>query len=125
MKLLIGILLSGCLLSGAEIKPHTRWRTVLYRSSIIALAAANAIDIQSSWGGRELTPMLRSGDGRFGARGAGIKLGMLAGMVSTEYFLVRKHPEAELPFSAANLAMTAVMSRIAANNYAVRAGKSH
>jgi hypothetical protein len=113
MKLLIAILLSGCLLSGAEVKPCTRWRTVLYRSSIIALAAANAIDIQSSWGGRELTPMLRSGDGRFGARGAGIKLGMLAGMVSTEYLLVRKRPKAELPFSAANLAMAAVMSRIA------------
>jgi hypothetical protein len=124
MKLLIGILLSGCLLSGSEIKSQSRWRKVLYRSSVIALTTANAIDIQSSWGGRELTPMLRSSDGRFGARGAGIKLGMLAGMLTTEYFVVRKHPKAELPFSSVNLAMAAMMSRIAANNYAIKAGKS-
>jgi hypothetical protein len=125
MKLLIGILLSGCLLSGAEIKPHTKWRTVLYRSSIVALTVANAVDIQSSWGGRELNPMLRSADGRFGARGAGIKVGMLAGMVTTEYFLVRKHPQAELAAGTVNLAMAAMMSRIAANNYAIRSGKQH
>jgi hypothetical protein len=87
---------------------------------MVALTAANAIDIGSSWGGREQTPFLRSSDGRFGARGTGIKLGMLAGMISTEVWLVRKNPNADIAASSVNLAMAAIMSRIAANNIRIK-----
>src|SRR3954453_2390629 len=116
MKLLIGVLMTACLLTAGEANTRPKWRTVLYRSSIIALAAANAIDIGSSWGGREMTPMLRSADGTFGARGTGIKLGVLAGMISTEMWLIRKYPNSDMVSTPLNLAIAASMSRIAVNN---------
>ena len=47
-----------------EGRPRPRWRTVLYRASVAALTAATAADVGSSMGGREMTPFLRSGDGR-------------------------------------------------------------
>ncbi|HUS06988.1 MAG TPA: hypothetical protein VMZ52_11850 [Bryobacteraceae bacterium] len=119
MKIFLGVLLTVGLMSGAERNSRPRWRTILYRSSIVAVTAANAFDIGSSWGGRELTPMLRSRDGRFGARGTGIKLGMLAGILTTEHYFVRKHPESDLAASTVNLAMAAMMSRIAARNVTV------
>jgi hypothetical protein len=118
--MIIGLLISGFVLSGAELKPRARWRTILYRSSIVALGAANAIDIGSSWGGRELTPFLRSPDGRFGARGTGIKLGMLAGIISTEVWLVRKYPNADVAATSANFAMSAMMGRVAAHNIRIK-----
>ena len=92
----------------------------MYRSSIIALSAANLIDIGSSWGGRESTPFLRSPDGTFGSRGTVIKLGMLSGIISTEVWLVRSHPTSDLGASAANFGMAAIMSKIAANNIGIK-----
>ncbi len=124
MKMVTGLLICTCLVSGEELNRPAKWRKVLYRSSIVALSAANLIDIGSSWGGREMTPFLRSSDGRFGTRGASVKLGMLAGLVTTELWLVRKHPNAEIAATAANFGMAAMMSRIAANNIQIKASDS-
>ena len=122
MKMIVGLLISTCLVSAEELKPPVKWRKILYRSSIVALSAANLIDIGSSWGGRELTPFLRSPDGRFGTRGTAVKLGMLTGLISTEVWLVRKHPNADISATAANFGMAAMMSRIASNNIRIKTG---
>ncbi|SPE35803.1 hypothetical protein SBA6_490028 [Candidatus Sulfopaludibacter sp. SbA6] len=41
----------------------------LWRASVAALAATNVMDVQSSWGKRELNPALVGSGGAFGARG--------------------------------------------------------
>jgi hypothetical protein len=119
-KMIAGLLIGSCLASAAEPNVPTKWRKFVYRSSIVALSAANLIDIGSSWGGRESTPFLRSSDGKFGTRGTAIKLGMLTGLLSAEVWLVRTHPNADIAASAANFAMAGVMSKIAANNIGIK-----
>ena len=103
-------------------EPRRRWRTTLHKTSVVALSVANAIDIGSSWGGRETTPFLRSADGRFGARGTGIKLGMLIGIVTTEAILVRKHRNADVYATTLNLSLAAAMTKISMNNIAIKRG---
>jgi hypothetical protein len=120
MQVIVGLLICGCFANGQETKQPVKWRKILYRSSIVALTAANFVDIGSSWGGRESTPFLRSSDGTFGTRGTAIKLGMLTGLLSAEVWLVRKHPDADIAATAANFGMAAVMSRIAANNIQIK-----
>jgi hypothetical protein len=120
MKLLVCLLISGCLLNAEEMKPRPSWRTILYRSSIVALTAANAIDIGSSWGGQEKTPFLRSTDRWFGARGTGAKLGMLAGIVSTEMWMTHKHRDADMIATTVNLSLAAAMTKISMNNIAIK-----
>ena len=120
MKLLIGLIAGTCLLNAAESNSRPKWRTILYRTSIVALGAANAIDIGSSWGGREMTPFLKSNDGRFGARGTGIKIGMFTGIAVTEMWAAKKHREADLLATPLNLAMAAAMTKISMNNIAIK-----
>jgi hypothetical protein len=124
LKVIAGLLICTCLVSGEELKPRVKWRKILYRSSIVALSAANLIDIGSSWGGRELTPFLRSPDGTFGTRGTAVKLGMLTGLISTEVWLIRKHPNADIGATAANFGMATMLRRIASNNIRIKAGDS-
>ncbi len=124
MKMIAGLLICTCLVRGEELNPPAKWHKILYRSSIVALSAANLIDIGSSWGGREMTPFLRSSDGRFGTRGTAVKLGMLTGLITTEVWLVRKHPKTDIAATTANFGMAAMMSRIAANNILIKTGDS-
>src|SRR6266446_3587988 len=68
----------------------------LWRASMTALAAANAMDIHSSWGKHELNPALTSPSGNFGREGALIKLGLQGGLMGIEYLITRKHPSGKL-----------------------------
>lgn len=114
------MLMTGCLLHAEDGKPRPRWRTMLYRTSVFALTAATAADVGSSMGGRELTPFLRSGDGRFGARGATIKFGMLGGMLAAEHWMKKKYPSAEAPLTVFNASMAAVSTKIAIDNIGIQ-----
>jgi len=94
-----------------------------YRKWTFSLApvfASQALDVASSYGMRELNPMLAGPDGRFGARGAGIKLGVTAGVVGIEYLIVRKYPRAARIFSKVNWSVSIVTTGIAAHNFAIR-----
>src|SRR5579872_4202562 len=55
-----------------------------WKMSVAPVFASQALDISSSYGMRELNPMLASSDGSFSAKGAGIKLGSTAAMVGFE-----------------------------------------
>lgn len=114
------LLLAACSLHGEDGKPRPRWRTVLYRTSVAALTAATAADVGSSMGGREMTPFLRSGDGRFGAQGAAIKFGLLGGIVAAEHWIRKKHPGAEAPFTVFNASMAVVSTKIAIQNVGIQ-----
>jgi hypothetical protein len=93
----------------------------LWRSSLVGLAAASALDIDSSWNKRELNPVLAGPGGTFGARGAALKLGMQAGLVSLEYLIIRRNPAGKLYRITAvvNFLAASVIGAVAVRNYGV------
>lgn len=68
----------------------------LWRASVAALAAANIMDVQSSWGKGELNPALAGGGGTFGARGALLKAGVIGGAVALQFLILRHGPSKRL-----------------------------
>ena len=91
-----------------------------WKLSLVPLAASQTLDMSSSWGMRELNPVLAGPDGRFGARAATVKLGVVGAFVGIEYLIVRKHPHAARAFEKINLAGAAVTTSFAAHNYMIR-----
>jgi hypothetical protein len=93
----------------------------LWRSSVIALAAANALDIHSSWGKHELNRALASADGTFGARGTAVKLGFQGGLMGLEYLLVRRRSSPRLlkALTVVNFAAGSVIASTALHNYTI------
>lgn len=94
----------------------------LWKASAAALATANALDIQSSWGKHELNPTLASGPAAsFGAQGALIKLGLQGGLFGLEYLITRGHPTARVykALAVVNFGAAAGISAVAAHNYTV------
>src|SRR5262249_20024560 len=55
-----------------------------WKRSLMPFAASQALDVASSWGMRERNPLLAGGDGRFGAKAAGVKIGAAAAIVGVE-----------------------------------------
>jgi hypothetical protein len=98
--------------SGAE-RP-SRWRTVWHISEAL-LVSANTADVATSWGKVEANPLLRSGQ-RFGAGALAIKMGMLAGGLTAQHFLVRKNPRQTAYFATANMAVSAALAAVAVHN---------
>ena len=95
----------------------------MYRAWKISLApmiAGQVMDVASSYGMREMNPMLAGPDGRFGAKGASIKLGVAAAVVGVEYLMVRKHPRSAAVLSKMNWASAVLTGSFAAHNYAIR-----
>jgi hypothetical protein len=91
-----------------------------WKMSVVPVFASQALDVTSSYGMRELNPMLASSDGSFGAKGAGIKLGSTAAMVGLEYLIARKHPRAARIFTKINWSVSIVTTGFAAHNFAIR-----
>src|SRR5262245_1515919 len=94
-KLVLLLCLFTCLLSGqaplAHQTPASPGRT-LWRVRMFSLAAANAVDVHSSWGKHETNPLLAGANGSFGSRGSLIKLGLQGSIMGLEYLLTRGHP---------------------------------
>jgi hypothetical protein len=91
-----------------------------WKMSVAPVFASQALDVASSYGMRELNPMLASPDGRFEAKGAGIKLGSTAAIVGLEYLVLRKHPRAARIFTKVNWSVSIVTTGFAAHNFAIR-----
>jgi len=93
----------------------------LWRASLVTLAAANALDVHSSWGKHELNGTLAGSDGRFGGRGALLKLGVLGGLLGIEYLFTRRHPIGKLyrALSFVNFGAAAATTGVAVHNYTV------
>src|SRR5690348_2401299 len=88
----------------------------LWVASCMALIAATSADMASSWGRNEANPMLRSGDGRFGARGASIKLAMAGAMIAPQFFVMRRAPGSQRLFTIANFAQAGLYTGVAIRN---------
>lgn len=91
-----------------------------WKMSVAPVFASQALDVASSYGMHELNPMLASSDGRFEAKGAGIKLGSTAAMIGLEYLVLRKHPRAARIFTKVNWSVSIVTTGFAAHNFAIR-----
>jgi hypothetical protein len=121
-KLLLLLALSGCALYGQDIpNPNAGSGRTLWRASIAALTAANALDIQSSWGKHELNPALANGGGTFGAQGALLKLGLQGTLVGIEYLITRHHSSGKLYriMGIVNFGAAAGIAGVAVHNYGV------
>lgn len=94
----------------------------LWRISTVAVAAASAADVHSSWGRTELNPLLRSGNGAFGARALALKSGVVAAGLVSQWILLRRHPKAATRAAYGNLAVAGVLAGLAAHNYRLKPG---
>jgi hypothetical protein len=93
----------------------------LWRASVAALGAANAMDIQSSWKKHELNPLLATSSGQFGTQSALLKVGLQGGLVGIEYLITRKHPSGKLfrALAVINFGAAAGLGSAAAHNCTV------
>jgi len=91
-----------------------------WKLSLIPLAGSQVLDVSSSWGMRELNPVLAGNDGRFGAQAATVKLGVAGAFVGVQYLIVRKFPRTARVFEKINWAGTALTFSFAVHNYAIR-----
>jgi hypothetical protein len=93
----------------------------LWKVSLASMAAAQAMDMQSSWGKHELNSTL-SAAGKFGTQGALIKLGLQGGVLGVEYLVTRGHPGKRLyrALSVINFGTAATTAAVASHNYTIR-----
>ena len=94
----------------------------LWRASVGALAVANAMDVHSSWGKRELNGTLAGPAGNFGGSGALIKLAIQGGLVGFEHLLLRQRGDSDHLYrvlSLVNIGAASVTSAVAAHNYSI------
>lgn len=116
------LLLASLLVPAASAgeKP-SRWHTVWHISQAL-LAGGETADIASSWGKMEANPLVRTNQ-RFSYGSMAIKLGVLAGGMTAQHFMQRKHPEQTPVMASANLAAASIFGVAAAHNMHVSAPK--
>ncbi len=91
-----------------------------WKISLAPLVASQALDVSSSYGMRELNPLLASANGGFEMKGAAIKLGVTGVVVGAEYLIVRKYPRSARVISRLNWTTGIVTTGFAVHNYAIR-----
>jgi hypothetical protein len=98
--------------------PPDNWRP--WKLSLAPLVASQTLDVASSWGLRELNPVLADSRGGFGMKGAAIKFGATGAIIAVEYWILRKKPGAARVLSKLNWSVSAVSTGFAAHNFAIR-----
>jgi len=91
-----------------------------WKWSLATVLASQALDAASSYGMRELNPVLASSDGRFGMQSTAIKLGVTGALLGVEYWIVKVHPRSARVFTKLNWAAAGVTFGVAAHNYSIR-----
>ncbi len=91
-----------------------------WERSLIPLVATQSLDAASSYGYRELNPLLADPNGAFGMRATALKFSVVGMLIGAEYLLAKRSPRAARLFTKLNWASSAVTSGIAVRNYVVR-----
>jgi hypothetical protein len=94
----------------------SRWRRQ-WAISLAPLFASEALDAASSYGMRELNPLLAGSNGGFGMKAAGIKFGVVGALAGAEYFMVRKHPASAKFFTIVNWVTAGATTGLAVHNF--------
>jgi hypothetical protein len=92
-----------------------RWKV-----SLIPLVVSQTLDISSSWGMRELNPVLSGPDHRFGGQAVAVKIGASSAFIGIQYLVVKKYPRSARVFEKINWSGAALTSAFAVHNYAIR-----
>lgn len=96
----------------------------LWKWSLAAYGAANALDIISSTGlhnGHETNSLLTNSTGNFDVgKAIAVKGGVFAGTAVAEYLLIRKWPRLIKLFSVVNFGWSAAETGVAAHNFTLR-----
>lgn len=92
-----------------EIPKFDKWRRT-YNLSVIALGAATAADMASSFkfsrdGQREGNAFLASSNGAYGMKGAAIEAGVIGASLLAQHYFVKRHPRLRIPFAISNYAL--------------------
>ncbi|MEQ1884621.1 MAG: hypothetical protein ABL967_06125 [Bryobacteraceae bacterium] len=96
----------------ADARWHKRWAM-----SLAPLTISHALDASSSYGMRELNPLLASPNGSFGMKATSIKFGAMAGLMGVEYLLVKKYPRSAKFFTILNWTTAGATTGLAVHNY--------
>ena len=91
-----------------------------WKWSLAPLVASQALDITSSYGMRELNPLLAGPQGQFGMQSTLLKVGVTAGFIGIEYLIVKIHPASARIFTKVNWAAAALTTGFAVHNFAIR-----
>lgn len=103
-----------------DARPRASAGRKLWKWSVAALAAGSAVDAMSSWGHREANPLLRGPDGRFSARGIGLKAAIAGSAVAAQWALQRKNPGAAKGMAFANFGMAGTFTGAAVYNQSIK-----
>lgn len=95
-------------------KAQKRWMW-----SALALTAASFADVSSSWGKVEKNGLLRSSNGTFGAKGFGIKMGIVSSILIGQQCMIQRNPNSARMTTWANYGMAGVKLGVAARNYQI------
>jgi hypothetical protein len=93
-----------------------RWRRQ-WAISLAPLFASEALDAASSYGMRELNPLLAGSNGGFGMKATTIKFGVVGVLAGTEYFIVRKRPTSAKFFTVVNWVTAGATTGLAVHNF--------
>ena len=101
---------------GLEDTRHRAWRR-RWLISVAPVLASQTLDAASSWGLRELNPVLAGPDGRFGMKATAVKFGVIGGLLGAEYLIVKKFPASAKFFTVINYSKAGVTTGLAVHNY--------
>ena len=114
MKRLILLVLLTSLCSQAQ------ERTKLWKWSVAAVAASTAADCHSSFGMRELNPLLRGPGSRFGVQSALLKAGAVGVLLLGQKLFLPGRSGRKKAWTALNFSMAATTGAFAVHNYSIR-----
>lgn len=97
---------------GHDSRWHRQWAI-----SLAPLFASEALDAASSYGMRELNPLLAGSNGGFGMKATTIKFGVVGALAGAEYFVVRKHPASAKFFTIVNWVSAGATTGLAVHNF--------
>jgi hypothetical protein len=92
----------------------------VWKISLAPLVASQALDASSSYGMRELNPLLASPNGGFEMKATAIKMGVTGALVGAEYLIVRKYPRSARVITKLNWTSGIVTTGFAIHNYAIK-----
>ena len=91
-----------------------------WKLRLAPLVASQGLDIASSYGMRELNPVLAGSRGEFGVKATLVKVGVTAAFIGVEYAIVKAHPGAARVLSKMNWSGAALTTGFAAHNFSIR-----
>ena len=89
----------------------------LYRWSVAAVVAGNAMDVASSWRRPEANPLLSKPGSQFGSRSVAIKAGFAGASLLIERWAVRSNPRLYRKFAWLNIAIAGGLGVTATYNF--------